>query len=79
MWHVQSTAKAVLLTGRSGRLARPSDLHPFQAMDCLVTIFAGDCAQAEAAEGLLHCTSLERFRLGGITHAAGIQVDQFQI
>lgn len=73
-WQANNAVQAILLTGRHGRLAQPNDLHGFQSLDCSVTLFSGDCSQAESAEGLKHCIENHGLPLNGVMHAAGIQV-----
>ena len=71
-WLSQRSASAIILGGRSGKLSNPADLQVFSSMDCIVTLFAGDSASADATSGLLSSNSSQP--LAGIMHAAGIQV-----
>jgi hypothetical protein len=64
----------LVLTGRTGRIPRPQDLHALAHTGCLVTLYAGDASMAETARGLVHCAGSHEATLGGVLHAAGLQV-----
>lgn len=71
-WLSQRSVSAIVLGGRSGKISNPADLQVFTSMDCMVTLFAGDSASADATSGLLSSNNSQS--LAGIMHAAGIQV-----
>lgn len=69
-WLQQAGAQSLLLLGRSGRAAAPTDLANLAGGGCQTDISRADMAHAEeAAAALCNASSL-----AGIIHAAGTQV-----
>ena len=66
------------LTSRSGRVSRPQSLAALATGNGLTMLVAGDASTAEAAVALGRVVGESRLPLGGIMHAAGIQVNIFQ-
>jgi len=73
-WLAEQNVLDLVLTGRTGRIPRPQDLHALAHAGCLVTLYAGDASMAETARGLAHCAGSHGATLGGVLHAAGLQV-----
>lgn len=73
-WLAQGSTAGLVLTGRTGRLARPEDLKPIHTTHCLVTIVAGDSAVTETAHALVYAANQHGLHADSLVHAAGIQV-----
>lgn len=71
-WMQLQGASSLTLTGRTGRLASTPTLHSLVSGAGVVTLMATDAATAEGAASLAY--SKAATALGGILHAAGIQV-----
>jgi len=73
-WMVQSGARCVVLLGRSGRVAAAADLHALAAGLARVMVMRADVARGEEAAAAATAAAAVDRRLGGVIHAAGVQV-----
>ena len=73
-WLSERGGRALALTSRSGRVLRPQSMAALAAGTGMTVLVAGDASTAEAAVALGRIVGESRLPLGGIMHAAGIQV-----